>query len=1061
MRNFIVISSLAFAVIGFVPAAGRSETPPAKPIGKVDYNRDVQPILSNYCYHCHGPDTASREADLRLDLREKALTHGVADNLPVIVPGKPDQSELVKRIESHDPDEMMPQDKEKLLTKAQIALLREWIKQGAEFRDHWAFEKPAKPALPAVSVASWAKSDLDRFVLARLDEVELKPNPEADRATLVRRVSLDLTGLPPSPQELADFLADPAPTDKAYEKVVDRLLASLRFGEHRARYWLDYARYGDTQGLHNDIFRNIWPWRDYVIRSFNADKPYDQFTREQIAGDLDGNSVDAVVATGFIRTGVATGEGGTIPEELRSNLHKERSSAYSALFLGLTTQCAECHDHKYDPITASDFYALGAYFNNLAEYPSTKDNPNWPPNYAVPTEANRAKADALWAERANAKAALDKRMQEGLNAWIAAGADLPKAISDAGLETWLPLNEGKGELVRNRAPGHAEEYRIAGPAAAWREITHLWESFRLAPNTILALPEAGKLETAQSFSAGCWILPRKQGSILSRMDDRPSAKFKGWDFQLSGGKPVVVLSAAFPDSAIEVASADLAAPDNRWSHVLFTYDGSGAAAGVKIYVNGKPAKLQTKRDTLKGSMSTDVPMHLGRRLVSNQSQECAFQDVRVYRRALTAEEAARLPFEDAAARILAAKPAQFSVDQRWILEKVFAERDAKVKELTAQLASVDARLAAASAGGHVTLVCKEADTLPYAAKEKRGSFSSRLERLAPATPHFLPGRREGGDRRQLAEWTVKDNPIFARVAVNRAWQEIFGIGIVESADDFGIVGDRPSNQALLDFLAADFADHGWKVKRLYRQMVLSATYRQDAKAAPAAFARDPKNQLLARGPRFRMDSEMIRDAALAASGLLVEKLGGPSVKPYQPSGVWEAGGQSPKVANTTSVYKQDHGDALYRRSLYTFWKRQAIMPDQEVMDAPDRQLSCIRRPRTNTPLGALALFNNVQLLEAARLLGLRAIREGGADDTKRLDFIARCTMARSLAPVEIPILAKSLEAFRAYYGAKPEEAAALLTQGEKPKAADLADAEQAAWMMTAHQFLNLDEAINK
>lgn len=838
---------------------------------KVDYNRDIQPILSNACYHCHGPDTSSRKAGLRLDLREKALTFGVKEGLPAIVPGKPDKSELVHRIESHDPDEMMPQDKEKLLTPAQIALLREWIKQGAEFRDHWAFEKPTKPALPEVSNPSWCKTDIDRFVLAKLDAAKLQPNREADRATLIRRVSLDLCGLPPSPSEVAAFVGDPAPTDKAYENLVDRLLASPRYGEHRARYWLDYARYGDTQGLHNDVLRNIWPWRDYVIRSFNADKPFDRFTREQIAGDLDGDSVDSVVATGFIRTGVATGEGGTIIEELRSNLYKERATAYGALFLGLTVQCAECHDHKYDPISAADFYALGAYFNNLAEYPSTRDNPNWPPNYVVPKEANLAKADALWAERAKAKAALDERMRSGLDSWIAAGKDLPKAVSDEGLETWLPLDEGKGDVARNRAPGHAEEYRIVGPAPAWREITHLWESFRLMPNTILALPEAGQLESNHAFSAGCWVLPRKQGAILSRMDDRPGAKYKGWDFQYTGGKLAVILSDSYPESAIEVASTDLGVPDNQWSHVLFTYDGSGTASGIQVYVNGKPAKLQAKRDTLKGNIAANVPMHLGRRLVSNQSQEAAFQDTRIYRRALSAEEAARLPYEHAAASILAKKPANLSPDQRWILGKVFAERDPKTKELQAQVAAVDAKIAAASAGGQVTLVCKEADVLPYAYKQNHGNFSARMDRLVPATPHFLPGRREGGDRRQLAEWTVKDNPLFARAAVNRVWQELFGIGIVEGADDFGIVGDRPTNQQLLDFLATDFPEHGWKVKRLYRQIVLSATYRQDAKGKPEAFERDPKNQMLARGPRFRMDAEMIRDAALAASGLLVEK----------------------------------------------------------------------------------------------------------------------------------------------------------------------------------------------
>ena len=1037
-----------------VPSSQASAAPAT---AKLDYNRDIQPILSNACYHCHGPDASHRKAKLRLDIREKALSFKNEEGRHAIVPGRPDLSELVNRVESHDPDELMPQDPDKALKPEQIKMLRRWIFEGAEFRDHWAFEAPVKAALPAVSQKSWVKNELDRYVLAKLEAAGLKPNAEAGRAALLRRVSLDLTGLPPTPAEIATFVNDPAPTDQAYETQVDRLLASPRYGEHRSRHWLDYSRYADTHGIHNDGLRNIWPWRDYVIRSFNADKPYDRFTREQLAGDLDGDSIDAVVASGFIRNGIATGEGGTILEELRANLHKERSAAYGALFLGLTVQCAECHDHKYDPITAKDAYSLGAYFNNLAEHANTLDQPHWPPNYVVPTPAKRAEADALWAERAQVQKALDAHLG-GLQAWITAGQNLPSAVDPSGLETWLPLDEGKGELVHNRAPGREEKYTITGPAPAWREMTHLWESFRLSSNTILALPEAGDFDKSQPFSAGGWVRLHSHfggdgaGSFLSRMDDRPGAHYRGWDLHASGQSLKVILSSNFPGDAIEVSAQGI--PHDQWIHVLFTYDGSGKAAGVKIYRDGQALALKIERDSLKGSLRTAVPLHVGRRLIGSQAQESAHQDLRIYRRVLSPEEVARMPFEHAAATILAAKPATFSPDQRWILSRVFASRDAEARRLQDSIAALDAQIAAASAGGQVTLVCKEAPTLPYTNVMDRGAYNARLERVAPATPSFLPGRIEGGDRRQLAEWTIKDNPLFARTAVNRVWQELFGIGLVESSDDFGIVGERPSNPELLDSLAVDFRDQGWSFKRLYRRIVLSATYRQDAKAPPEAYARDPKNILLARGPRFRMDAEMIRDSALFISGLMVEKQGGPSVRPYQPPGVWEAGSYA-------DIYTQEHGEALYRRSLYTYWKRMAIMPDQEVMDAPDRQIACVRRPRTNTPLAALVLFNNVQLLEAARHLGRRAITEGGTGDAGRLEILARATLGRPLDAEETAILTKSLESFRSHYGSHPAEAAELLKLGESPKDAGIPDAEQAVWMMAAHQFFNLDEFLNK
>ncbi len=1056
----------------------------AAPSGrKLDYNRDIQPILSNYCYSCHGPDTASRKAGLRLDLREKALAFKNKDGKRAIVAGKPDQSELVHRVESHDPDQMMPQNKDKLLNPAQIKLLRDWIAQGAEFRDHWAFEAPVKRPLPEVKDKTWGKNAIDAFVLANLEEKDLHPNAEADKSTLIRRATLDLTGLLPTPKEVADFIADASPD--AYEKVLDRLLASPRYGEQRGRLWLDYARYGDTAGLFNDKFMGRWPYRDYVIASFNDDKPFDQFTREQLAGDLlPAKSVDKLVATAFIRNGVSTGEGGTLLEELRVNNARERMEAFGAVYLGMTTGCAVCHDHKYDPLTQKDFYALSAFFNNIAENPSNEDTYNWPPFIQVPLPANKAAYDEVLAQKAGLEqkiTSLQNGLEQEIAQWQAKGGGA-KAVPTDGLVLRLRLDENHPDDTAppagfvNSAPGADKApFATTGPKPLWGEDTHLWPTFRLGSNTVANLGQIGDFDTHQAFSAGGWFKPKRAsfnnngtsptGALLAKMDG--AAPNRGWNLLFEQGVATVQLISTWPGDALSVSTTIGVLPRGEWTHVCFTYDGSGKAAGVKIYVNGAAQAVKVNADALKGTLRTEAPLYLGRRHPAAAIlQEAGFQDVRVYGRALPADEAARLPYEDEAAAILKAKPAAsaWSGDERHILSRFYFSRvDQALADLKAQAAKLDAKLAALAKGGNVCLVCREADTLPYADILHRGGYSARVGRVAPDTPHFLPpmGKGEPRNRLGLADWVIAPgNPLTARVAVNRMWQEVFGTGIVETSEDFGVVGERPANQALLDWLAVDFREHGWAVKRMYKMMLMSAAYRQRAEAKPEAYDRDDKNHLLARGPRFRMDAEMIRDSALQVSGLLVEKLGGPSVKPYQPPGVWEAGSQSPE-ASDSSRYAQDHGDALYRRSLYTVWKRLAIMPDMEAFDAPDRQIACVRRQRTNTPMAALVLFNDVQLLETARFLGLRAIKEGGASDDDKLDFLARTTLSRALEPQEAAALKHSLADFRKAFADKPADAAELLKQGEKPKAADLPDADQATWMMVAHQFFNLDAFLNK
>lgn len=641
----------------------------------------------------------------------------------------------------------------------------------------------------------------------------------------------------------------------------------------------------------------------------------------------------------------------------------------------------------------------------------------------------------------------------------------------------LRLDENKPDAIKaptafyNSAPGaDPKPLKTTGTTPIWGEETNLWPTFRLAPNTLTNLGQVGDFETNHAFSAGGWIKTSVNkptivdGALLAKMD---AVTALGWNLASRRGRLMAQIVSVWPSDAIGVSvDAGAVIPQGKWTHVWFNYDGSGKAAGLQIYVNGRVQPVVVMIDTLKGSVHTEVPATLGSRYPNGYTlPESSYQDMRIYDRALTAEEVQRLMYEDVAAEILKAKkPATWSSDERQIVANFFfSQADPTSTDLQAQIAQLDQKLAVLSSGGAITLISREADTLPYADILSRGGFNSRIGRVAPDTPHFLPPMAKDAphNRLGLAEWVISpENPLTARVTVNRMWQELFGIGLVETSEDYGIVGERPSNQALLDYLAADFRENGWQVKRMYQQMVMSAAYRQSAKAAPEAYADDSKNQLLARGPRFRMDAEMLRDTALQTAGLLVEKSGGPSVRPYQPAGVWEAGGQPVNVSDTTH-YIQDHGENLYRRSMYTFLKRQAMMPNMEALDAPDRQIACMRRQLTNTPLAALVLFNDVQLLEAARLLGQRAIDSGGANDVDKLHFIAQTVLTTDLAPTDQEILLQSLADFRKHYEADPAAAAELLKQGEAPKAPAPAVAEQAAWMMVAHQFLNFDAYLNK
>jgi hypothetical protein len=1111
---FLRAGSILMAVAVLAAIAGCNGKPSIRAASSshqhLDFNQDVQPILASNCFSCHGPDPEMRKANLRLDLEESAFKKrpGKPD---AIVPGHPEKSELIRRIESKDPHYLMPQSslgEAKPMKPEEIAILKEWVAEGAHYRPHWAFEKPQRPAVPQVQAAAWAKNPIDAFVLRRLNTEGLHPSPEADKHTLIRRVTLDLTGLLPTPEEVNAFVADNSP--QAYEHLVDRLLASPAFGEQRARYWMDYARYADTYGLHFDNNRYIWAYRDYLIKSFNTNKPFDQFAKEQIAGDLlPPTNLDQVIASGWVRSGVSSNEGGTIPEELRVNIARERTEAYGATFLGLTVGCAVCHDHKYDPTTQKDFYQLSAFFNNIDEQPFNGDKPNWAPVVRIPKPQHLEAYNQVMAKRAELLRQLDaSRLQKRdlIQHWLVSKQNPAQPVSTEKLLLRLRLDEGGGDVLKNSAPNaNPKSFPIGKFKPEWGETTWLWPDFRMDTSTRVVLGQTGDFEWNQPFSSGGWFMLRSapnftsssvSGALVSKMDS--TQHDRGWVLAAEKGIITVELADETPKEqpapdkpkkgaskkeapkpaapkvitprdrtpmrAIKVSTVTPLPTDGHWDHLFFTYDGSGRAAGVKLYVNGAPVATKTIADTLaRKSICTSAPLQLGRKSPDEQpARDTRYQDFRVYARALSVEEVKRLPFEDYVAEITSKPTSQWDRDQ-WhaVSEFYFTNVDEQSKAIHSQLQQMDAELDKLSQGGDVSLVAAERPSLAYADVLTRGIYTARKERVEANTPHFLPPLPAGipHNRLALAEWTVSpENPLTARVTVNRMWNELFGAGLVETTEDFGIMGQRPSHPQLLDWLAVEFRESGWDMKHMYKLMVMSATYRQSAKSYPDQLARDPKNLLLAHGPRFRMDAEMLRDIALESSGLLVNKIGGPSVKPYQPPNVWESVGYP---TSDTTKYKQDHGDALYRRSLYTYWKRMAMPPDMDAFDAPTRDTACTRRQRTNTPLQALVTMNDPQWVEASRALAQRLIEKGGKQPEQRIKYLSDLVLSHDPTQKMESVLQQSLSQMQQHYKADPAAARDLIAVGEKPRDPAIPAPELAAWTMVVSEVFNLDETLNK
>jgi len=1034
--------------------------------GEVQFNRDIRPILADACFHCHGPDPGSRKASLRLDTEAGFFSSREKEG-PTIVKGDPDKSPLYQRLITTDEDDLMPPpDQHKPLKPAQIAMIRDWIAQGAPWQPHWAFMVPQRANLPEVKQAGWTRNAIDNFVLAKLEATGLQPAPEADAHTLIRRVSLDITGLPPSPELLKQFIDPADPTrlsEEAYGRLIDELMKSPQYGEHRARYWLDAARYGDTHGLHFDNYREMWPYRDWVIQAFNANQPFDQFTVEQIAGDLLPKPTESqLIATGFQRCNITTNEGGTIDEENVMNMAADRVQTMGWVYMGLTTNCGQCHDHKFDPWTQRDYYSMAAFFRNTTQPPkdgNSKDGVG--PFLVVPDAKDRPRWEALPAEIAAATQQRDKRKAEAkaeFDSWLASAqpADIERGMPADGLVAHLPLNEGKGNEVAATCGGE-QTFKALGPVS-WAPGGKLGAAPVIAKGATFEIGSAGDFDTNQAFSYGAWIKSPKDGSggIIARMDEANS--YRGWDLFHSGQEIAAHFVSHWPDDAFKVSTRKKVLKPGQWQHVFVTYNGSGKAEGVKIYVDGAEQQVRIGPNTLKpgSSIRTTTATRIGGRSGNQLFTGGSVQDVRVYSRAITAAELKTIT-NTGPLRVMLATPAAKRTPKQVgeLYDYFLAGHDTQYQSLNRVVMKLEGERDTIKSRSPVTHIQEEKkDSKAMAYILMRGQYDNPGEQVEANAPAFLNPLPKGAPRNRmgLAQWLVDPaNPLTARVTVNRLWQEVFGTGIVKTSEDFGIMGSPPSHPELLDWLAVEFRESGWDVKRFLKFILTSATYRQAATTTPQKIEKDPANALLSRGPRFRMDAEMLRDYALAVSKTLSPKMGGPSTKPYQPDHVWDQVG----IGNTRD-YVRDSGENLYRRTVYNFWKRMAPPPNLDIFNAPNREASCVRRERTNTPLQALVTMNDPQFVEAARNLAQQAL--AAADP---LAFVAGRALCRSLTPAEKDILVVSQKDLLDFYTAHPEDAKLLIAVGESKADAKLDPAKLAAWTMLCNQVMNLDEVLNK
>lgn len=1038
MRNF----SFLICLIGASQLLGAD---------KIDFNRDIRPILTNNCTMCHGPDEKTREGGLRLDVREAAIAK------KAIVPGDANASKLSTRIDSQDPARQMPPPaSKKSLTAAQKQLLKTWIDQGASDAQHWAFVPPARPKVPPRELPP-----IDAFVRQRLATTKLLPAKEADRATLLRRVTLDLTGLPPTPTEQEAFLTDSSPN--AYEKVVNRLLASTAYAERMAQAWLDLARFADTNGFNNDEDRTQWPWRDWLIEAFRTNLPYDQFVIQQLAGDLlPAATLQQRVATAFLRNQVHNTEGGIIPEEYRVEYVADRVQTTATAFMGLSLQCARCHDHKYDPISTKEYYQFFSFFNNISDKQAGYSNfVAAEPFIRVPSSQQlqlieqltqrRQQNDAIVKERQTSASKNARIWEEQLKP-----TERERIARESARWLYLPLDEKAGTLVHDhkaatRGTVHGKATWVTGKRG---------QALQLDGKAHVEIKDAPALDGTTPFAFSVWVKPttKNAGAILSKMDE--ASAYRGVDTLIDNGQVVVHLVHQWPAQAIKIQNKQ-ALTLNEWHHVAVSYDGSGKAKGFSISVDGVRYPSEVLNDTLKGTTHTPKPLHIGRRTTSLPFQG-SVDEVQLFNTTLTEANVKHLFQGESPTLAMSAwaiPPEKRSPQQQQQVEQLYLERfDTEYTTARKAIVEIDGQRQAIDKTTPALMVMEEMPQPRPAFILKRGQYDQRGERVQADVPQVLSALPVKAPRNRLglAQWLVAPNhPLTARVAVNRFWSHYFGTGFVKTVEDFGVTGELPSHPELLDWLATEFIASGWDVKALQKMIVMSATYRQSSALTPTHLELDPENRLLARGPRQRLAAETIRDQALAASGLLVTKVGGPSVKPYQPAGLWED-----VTVERRGRYVQDAGDGLYRRSMYTFWKRTCPPPTMAAFDAPNREVCVARRATTNTPLQALVLLNDPTYMEAARKLAERMLASS-AKPSDRVAFGFRCVLARVPTEAETTLVLALLDDAQKRFTQSPDAAKQLLKHGMATSDKRWSEVELAAWTTVANVLLNLDETVTK
>lgn len=1022
----------------------------------VRFNRDVRPILSSKCSKCHGPDDNQRQGELRLD-KENGILNAFDGGLV--------GSEGWARVNSTDPDLVMPPpDSHLQVTDEERHILKTWIEAGAEWEGHWSFIAPLKPIVPKFtdqSLQQWIRHPIDAFILQHLHEAHLTPNNDADPEVLLRRVTLDLTGLPPTLEDIDAFLADKSET--AYETVVDRLLASPHFGERMAVSWMDAARYGDTSVFHADGPRDMWPWRDWVIQAYNRNMPFDEFTRDQLAGDLLTNpTTEQMVATGFLRNNATTDEGGLIEEEYRVEYAIDRVKTTSMVWLGVSMECAQCHNHKYDPITQEEYYQFYAFFNQAADPGKQTRNGNQSPVVNLYDDEKLSQADELQPQLT----AIETRLTERSTA---AEADFQQWSVDEAVKTangvsqpanpvsWIPLDETKGRSVTDIARPN-QTGQLNGPEK-WTT-GHTGNAFDCDTKNWIDMDTAGNFDGSHGFSYGCWVRPQDagNGSPIARMD--LANGYRGYDIHLTDGSVAVHLIHSWPDDAIKIETKKRLTT-NEWQHIFVTYDATNRAAGVQIYVDGELWESDVREDRLKGTLLSKGPFFVGRRNTGSHYKGLV-DDIRLYDRALTATEVKSIAATSAITPLLAKDDSQRSVDEKQTLRSHFlANVDTEYQGISKEKIKLSGTIEELRKPIVNVMVMNDLPEVRETFVLARGNYAAPLKdrKVEPNVPAALPAlpADASSNRLTLANWiTSPTHPLTARVAVNRYWSLLFGQGIVRSLEDFGTQGEWPSHPELLDWLATDFVESNWNVQRAIKQIVMSSTYRQSSVVTAQKLSQDPENRLLSRGARFRLQAEFLRDNALAASGLLVSTVGGPGVKPYQPDGLWN------EVSLDGNLrFQQDEGDKLYRRSMYTYWRRSAPAPSMTIFDAPTREKCAMRRSRTNTPLQALVTLNDPQFVEAARALAELALKQQATTIGQKIRLAFRRTAATEPNQHVLAILVDTFEEELRRFQKDAKSAAQLISVGDSAHDETLDPAAHAAMTVVTSIILNLDQTLTR